>query len=397
MQSAACRGTLGLLAALVLPLASAGAAAEGFGGVLTGGDPILDVRMRYAHVDQDNDLRNADALTLRARLGYETGRYNGLGALLEFEGNAALLNNYNSGPGGNGRSDFSVVADPETAELNRGWLGFDGIPGTPLKLGRQRIILDNARFVGNVGFRQLEQTFDAFRLDNGSLPDTALLYSYVDNVRDIFSRDVDTRSHLIHARYEGSELGKLTAYGYLLELPETESNSQQTYGIRFQGRREFSGRKLLYMAEYAKQDAYKGGDDGIDADYWHLLLGLAAKGISGKLGYEVLGADDYSGFETPFATKHLFNGLADLFLNTPKEGLRDACFSLGGKVAGVGLQGVYHDFQADEGGANYGRELDLSATWAFREYKLGLIYANYDADEYAVDTEKFWVWASLGF
>ena len=46
------------------------------------------------------------------------------------------------------------------------FLGFDGIPDTPLKVGRQRIILDNARFVGNVGFRQLEQTFDAARIEN---------------------------------------------------------------------------------------------------------------------------------------------------------------------------------------------------------------------------------------
>ena len=32
-------------------------------------------------------------------------------------------------------------------------------------MGRQRIILNNARFIGNAGFRQNEQTFDAVRLE----------------------------------------------------------------------------------------------------------------------------------------------------------------------------------------------------------------------------------------
>src|SRR5690606_30341465 len=55
-----------------------------------------------------------------------------------------------------------TVADPENLELNRfqvSWMR----EGTGVTLGRQRIVLDNARFVGNVGWRQNEQTFDAVR------------------------------------------------------------------------------------------------------------------------------------------------------------------------------------------------------------------------------------------
>lgn len=372
--------------------------AESFSEALTGGKVNLDMRLRYESVNQDNDLKDANALTLRTRLGYTTGKFKGFDAMIEMENNAPIIKDYNSGPGGNNKTEYSTVADQEATEVNQAFLGFDGIPGTPLKAGRQRIILGNARFVGNVGFRQLEQTFDAVRIDNTSIQDTSLLYSYVDNVRNIYSTDEDTRSHLINIQYQGFTFGTFTGYGYLLEFPDNESNSQQTYGLRFAGETPFSETKITYAAEYAKQGDYQNGDSGIDGDYWVLELGLTAFNVTGKIGYEVLGSDEYSGFETPFATKHGYNGWADLFLNTPTEGLRDGYLILSGKLADVQLTGVYHDFQADSGGADYGQELDLSVTYPFLDhYSVGLKYANYNADSFGVDTEKFWVWAGLIF
>jgi hypothetical protein len=389
----------GLLAAVALSITGPNAGlADSFTDALVGGKVNLDMRLRYEYVDQDNNLKDANALTLRTRLGYVTGKFKGFDAKIEMENNAPIVSDYNSGPGGNNKTEYSVVADPEATEVNQAFLGFNGIPDTSLKGGRQRIILGNARFVGNVGFRQLEQTFDAVRIDNTSIQDTTLLYSYVDNVRNIFATDEDTRSHLINIQYKGLKFGTFTGYGYLLEFPDNESNSQQTYGIRFSGDTEFSDTELLYAAEYAKQGDYKDGNSGIDGDYWLLELGMTGYGITGKVGYEVLGSDEYSGFETPFATKHAFNGWADVFLNTPKEGLRDAYLVLSSNLADVKLKGIYHDFQADSGGADYGQELDLSATYSFLEhYTVGLIYANYNADEYGVDTQKFWAWAGLKF
>ena len=184
----------------------------------------------------------------------------------------------------------------------------------------------------------------------------------------------------------------------LIELPDDKQNSTQTYGVRFTGATERDWGKIHYTAEYAKQNSYKDGDSGIDGDYWHLVGGLTARGVTGTLGYEVLGADDFSGFETPFATKHAFNGWADIFLNTPTDGLRDAYFALGGNISGVELKGIYHDFRSDRGSSRYGQELDLSVTYSFLDhYKVGMIYANYDADELADDTQKLWIWGSLNF
>ncbi|HFD92709.1 MAG TPA: hypothetical protein ENJ22_05415 [Gammaproteobacteria bacterium] len=363
---------------------------------LTGGTASLDIRMRYENVDQDNALDSADALTVRTRLGYMTGDYRALSAFVEMENTTALIEDYNSGPGGNGKSDYAIVADPELTEVNQAFLKFSGVTDTLAKLGRQRIIHDNARFVGNVGWRQNEQTYDAFRLDNETLPDTRLSYAYLDNVRDIFGNDTDVGSHLLNARYDGLPLGALVAYGYFTDFKDAPANSQQTLGLRFAGTHEYEAFKLLYTLEAAQQSDYEDGDSGIDAAYRLLELGVTIRGITGKIGYELLGGDDFSGFETPLATKHAFNGWADMFLNTPTDGLQDTYLQVGGKWAGTKLLAVYHDFQADKGSADYGTEVDLLAARKFaKRYTVGLKYAGYRADTWQVDTDKFWLWGEL--
>merc|ERR1712169_49069 len=85
-------------------------------------------------------------------------------------------------------------------------------------------------------------------------------------------------------------------------------------------------------------------------------------GVTLALGNETLGSDDGEfGFNTPFATKHAFNGCADKFLGTPADGLSDTYLKVAGNVAGVKLVGFYHDFSADEGSADKGSEIDFLA------------------------------------
>ena len=372
---------------------------DSFIEALTGGTPVMDARMRYEYVDQDNSLKAANGLTLRTRLGYGTGKFHGFDFFTEFSNTSALVDDFNSGPGGNGNTKYSVIADPDVTVVDQAYLGFSGIQKLDLRVGRQRIILDNARFVGNVGWRQNEQTFDAGLMKNTFLPDTTLTYSYLDQVNNIFDIGVDTQTHLANAHYEGFGFGTFTAYGYFMKFPDNKTASQKTIGLRFNGDTSLSeDTKLLYTAEYAKQSDYKDGDSDIDADYVHLMLGASTHGITAKLGYELLGADDFSGFETPLATKHAFNGWADIFLNTPVDGLQDIYVLVSGKVAGIKLVGVYHDFQADKGGDDYGSELDLLAVKKFgKHYSVGIKYAHYDADDFAVDTDKFWLWGGIKF
>lgn len=386
-----------LLSFALASLLSTPLSAAIFTEALTGGTPNFDARLRYETVDQAGFTEDAEALTLRARLGYTTGAYQGFSAMGEFEYTTAFdSERFNSTR--NGETTYPVVADPDATELNQAYLAYAGFSETVLKYGAQRIKLDNDRFVGNVGWRQNEQTFDAFSIVNKSLSDTTLTYAYLTDVNSITDTSVDIKAHLLNGSYAGLPFGTLTGYGYLLEYPGS-LNSNKTLGLRFAGGSGISeGWKLLYAVEYAQQSDYKDGNPAIDADYNLLELGVETQGITAKLGYELLGADNYSGFETPLATKHAFNGWADKFLATPTNGLEDVYVSLGGAVAGVKLLAVYHDYSADQGGADYGSEWDLLAAKKFgKHYTVGTKYASYNADSFATDTDKFWLWGEVSF
>jgi hypothetical protein len=144
---------LGLLALAAPPLAVAADA--------NSGHVILDARLRYEVVAQDGFAKDAQAFTLRTRLGYETPAWRGFRGLIEGENITALSDDYNSTT--NGKTSVPTVADPEVTQLNRAQISWTGTDADVVA-GRQRIILGNARFVGNVGFRQTEQTFEAVRI-----------------------------------------------------------------------------------------------------------------------------------------------------------------------------------------------------------------------------------------
>lgn len=388
-----------LLACAQAPLSQA----QDLGAALTGGKFSADLRYRYETVDQANALKNARASTLRGRGGYETGAWRGLSAMLEAEAVVAVGDDrYNSTV--NGRTDYSVVADPEDAEINQAWLRYSGLPATRLTYGRQRIALDNQRFVGAVGWRQNEQTFDALTAVNESLPHTRLSAGYIYNVNRVFSDkspvgDFDSSSAILNANYRGFAAGELSGYGYLLDFSNAAASSSRTWGLRFRGATDLrQALKALYTAEYATQRDWGDNPRSYRVDYYFLEGGLALGALEVKLGHEALGSDGTSAFQTPLATLHAFNGWADLFLATPATGLRDTHLKAGWTVGGVRLDAIYHDFRADRGGARYGTEWDFQALLPFRQrYAAGIKYAAYDAKSFSVDTEKLWLWAEAKF
>ena len=93
---------------------------------------------------------------------------------------------------------------------------------TTATFGRQRIILDDHRFVGNVGWRQNEQTFDSLRVVNKSLANTTFDLAYVTQVNRVFGKEspqgrYDGDSVLANASYQFA-IGKLTGFGYWVEI-----------------------------------------------------------------------------------------------------------------------------------------------------------------------------------
>lgn len=390
-------------------------AEDAFYEALTGGKVSFSARARYETVDQDNALKDADAFTLRSTLGYETGSFHGFGGFLEVENILDLSGDYNDTT--NGNTKYSVIADPDGTDMNQAYLSYNGFD-TEFKLGRQEITYRKApfhRFIGNVLWRQDHQSFDAVSVANNSFENTTISYAYIDKVDTIFGdRDakpfiddgkIDMESHLVNLQYDGLSIGKLEGYGYFLDYDDKPAISTQTIGARFSGAQPVNEDwKVLYTAEYADQSDYKDGT--MDAQNYYLAeLGGKYKGWLAKFSYEMQEGDGVDSFKTPLGTNHAFQGWADMFLSTPKEGLEDMYFTVVGKVFGAKLVAVYHDFETDKSGLDAGSEFDILLQKTFMDhYTLGVKYADYNADsEYtkvnakSVDTEKFWLYGQLKF
>lgn len=381
---------------------------------LTGdwGQIKFNLRYRYEYVDQEG-LDSANGDPIRLRFGYLSPKFGGFQGFAEFEGNTPVFaDDYNSTK--NGKTDYAVIADPSKGELNQGWLSYESIPESVVKAGRQRLALDNQRFIGAVGWRQMEQTFDAVNILNSSIGNFTVDATYIWNVRDIKSEDINMTSPLLNLKYIFKDIGSLTGYGYWLDYEDAENSgpfayafSTQTFGLRFNGQTDVAGDslKLLYTAEYANQSDYQDNPEDYSADYYHFIGGLTflnndslISHITGKFGYEALDSDSGISFKTPLGTNHGFNGWSDQFLTVPTEGLHDMYGSLSGIVAGITVDLIYHDFQSDADNTDYGTEYNMMLTKKFCDhYTLQAAYANYNADEYKTDTEKFWLQLTIAY
>jgi hypothetical protein len=389
------------------PLLSAGgdspAVAEGGEGselraALAGGQVWSNLRLRFESAEDDARARDAAALTLRTVLGYETGTYRGFKAVLELEDVAEIGNeNYDSLV--NGKNDRAVIADPDGTDVNQVYVEYAGLEGASARLGRQQIILDNARFVGNVGWRQNHQTYDAAKLVWDEIEDLTVTYAFLHNVNRITGANVAMGSHLLNAGWRIEGVGTLSAYDYYLDY-DSNAGSTNTLGLRLAGTREVGEEvEVLYELEYAVQTDAGDNPGNVDQDYYHVVLGGKVRELGAKVGLEHLGGDQTGAdgaFGTPLATLHKFNGFADKFLNTPGEGLEDLYLTVSGELAGVQGAVTYHKFDSDSGDFDFGDELDLVLTYPLGQHmSLGFKYADYQAEDGAYgDTRKLIGWIS---
>ena len=268
----------------------------------TKGKFSLNSRLRYEFVDQSTFAEHANALTVRTRFGFITAPLYGFQGMIEGENITAIAqeNNYNAG-GANGITDRPVIADPETTELNQAWLGYSYTNWITLKGGRQRIALDNHRFVGDVGWRQNMQTYDAVSFESKPLNGLSLFYAYVWDVNRVFgnvsdlptksaNRDFRSDSHFINVSYQPFKYGRFVGYSYLLDLENGAgfANSCQTYGAYFAGSAPITEKiSLGYRAEYAHQTDYKESPQDYSVDYYNVELSGTLKPVSIGAGYEV--------------------------------------------------------------------------------------------------------------
>lgn len=388
--------TLGTMVAALMCSSAIPAAAEvTLGDALTNGDVALGFRLRYEQVNPEVG-DTVDLTSLRTRLGYTSALYHGWSAGIELDDVSHL-----------GDDDgLAAITDPDGTEVNQAYLAYT-FGATTAKYGRQRILLDNQRFIGGVGFRQNEQTYDGFTVRNNSLSDTELFLAYVHNVNRIFGEDDprgdnDSETWLINGKYSGFAAGSLTGYAYLLENDDIPAFSTDTYGVRFAG----ATGKVGYALEYATQSDAHNNPANYSADYLLAEGSYTLGGVTLLAGYEVLGADGDNGqFITPLATLHKFQGWNDMFLGGGSGnilgGIEDRYLTASSSVAGVNITLEYHNLVSDDSSASgvnkLGSELGVSADRKFGPVLLGIKYSDYSADGFGRDSHKLWLTAEAGF
>jgi len=359
----------------------------------------LDLRPRYEFVDQDNIANTADAFTVRTQLGWETGSWNDLKALVEFEDVRAIGGQrFNSTT--NGKTAYPVVADPNVTELNRAQIAWTPSKSFSATVGRQIVAIDDQRFIGAVAWRQDTQTFDAARADFKSGPFSAS-YIYIDRVNRVFAQaqDWDSDSHVVNAAWTVAPPLRVEGFLYALDFKQSPANSTLTYGARVTGKLSAAPVTLTYAGAYARQTDYRNNTASFALNYWSATVAGTWSAFTLTGNYEVLEGNGARGFATPLATLHAFQGWADVFLTTPANGIKDANVALVIKpgiklkhLSGVVLTAVYHDFAAERGGGDLGREVDLQATAAITKQLSGLIkFADYDGVPGLPSRRKVWL------
>ena len=370
-----------------------------FSQAIADGHLLLDVRARSESVDQTKTATlkdNAQAYTVRTQLGWETAAWDGFKGLLEFQ-NVSHLGPEDyavNAPGaatpplnGASKSKYPLVNDPDETELNRLQLSWAPTKDFSATVGRQRVLIDDQRFVGNVGWRQNEQTFDAARTEFG-VGGFSGTYVYVERVNRVLgpTTDWNSDSHLLNLAYAAAPQLRLEGFVYALDFSNSLINNSITEGGRITGKLPAGPLQLAYSATYADQRNYHSGPTAaFDLPYYDVSLAATWTAFTGKADYEVLDGNGARGFSTPLATTHGFNGWADAWVSPGgNKSFVDGLKDLNGSVvwrpkfkapflSKPEFTATYHAFDDEKTGAYLAHEIDLQATAAITADLTGLV------------------------
>lgn len=361
-----------------------------------------NARLRTEHVDDAAFARDAWATTLRLRAGLRWTISPAFDAFVEGEAVGAANDAYNSTA--NRRTAYPVIADPQGAEINQAWLRWQDARGD-VTAGRQRIAHDNQRWIGNVGWRQNEQTFDA--ITGTWQPTTAVVLRAAriervhrvnsDRALDPLARERDLQGNVLNASWTGGA-HRLTGYVHAIEDEDVPAMSTRTLGLRYALAPAAGTRPWGVTLEGARQRDHAGNPLSFSHGYWLVEPSLAMRAVTLRAGREHLGGDGRHALQTPLATLHAFNGWADRFTVTPASGLDDRYLSANGSLLHARAQGglewtlAWHDYRADTGGARLGREANASLSLPLRAgLRATAKLADYRANAFGANVRKAWL------
>jgi hypothetical protein len=376
--------SVGLIVASLLALPAPSVAQQ-----FAGGQAWLELRPRWNHIEEDDKPETAQGGTVRAVAGWRSAPWHGMRITLEgIHANHWGDKRFNDNPALGGGSPYPLLPDPRHTGVNRAFVEVSGLEGLTARLGRQRVALDNQRWVSDNDFRQVPQLFDGVTVEYAGLPAARLTTGYYSQVRATSGETDDLRLTVLNAGWNPSTDHAVGAFAYFHDQPGTapftgfQDESYRVYGARAEGvATRWGAIEVPYILEVARQRPYAGGDARIEAHYWRVGAGLATQRWSARADYEVRGSNDgLYGMQIPLTDFYAFNGWSLKWFTAPREGLRDAWLTGRWSVGKLVFYGELHRFDSDFGDIDLGRELDLGATWAIRPNAiLRLQHARYDS------------------
>ena len=335
--------------------------------------PYLEFRPRYEYVDVDKSSKDAaNALTIRTKVGVKIGSVfgvKGLSAQIEAIDVSALIDNYAPQ-----KNKYEKVPDPDNTRITQAFIVY-GMGNYAFVAGRKYVAIDDHRFIGTVGWRQMPQSLGVIAIAGKPLPNLNFLLAGVYERKFVVDGGnldwhLDKMPIVLDVNYKVSNALKLKGFAYLL------TDIHNTYGIKASGSINLNGIKFSYLGEYAKQtDPYEKDNfdtkPDIDTDYYRVKVGAAYGGFFGNVMYTAFGDADgkNAGFSVPLATNHKFDGWADVLLAGAAKGfyygMNELCVSAGYKNKALGkFMVAYLTFDSDKSpgngiGKDIGSEVDV--------------------------------------
>ena len=360
----------------------------------------LNFRFRTESVDTDTTKDTALANTLKSRLTFKTADIAGLSVLIEGDNVFHINDDFNDKE--NGNTEYNLVLDQETTQLNQAYAQFVGFDST-IKAGNQRILLDNQRHVGGVAFRQDEATFDAVSISSNAIDNMTIFAAIANNRNTITNDNTEESINLLNVKYSIDQDVSASVFYYGIKDVGTPDSGTDfdTLGVRTQGAIE----GISFEAELATQNKTTAAGGDFDSLYYHVNAGTKLGAIKATIGYEAFGSDNgEAAFATPLGTNHRFFGWSDAFLTGgDNDGIQDFYASGVSMISGIKLVAQFHNFSTAENGDALGNELGFMMNKNFSNYSANLKVAQYLASDYAennlskADTTKIWFTASAKF